>query len=67
MRKFSLLLSALLLLGVTACSDDVAVDIPQPQILTREAIGYFCGMIIADHAVPKGQVILQGKYEADEG
>lgn len=64
MRTVSKLLVALVLLGVTACSDDVAVEIPQPQTLTREAIGYFCGMIIADHAGPKGQIILQGKSQA---
>lgn len=64
MPRLSLLFSGFLLFAVTACSDDVAVEIPQPQTLTREAIGYFCGMIIADHAGPKGQVILQGKTEA---
>lgn len=64
MRTFSLVLWALLLLGVTACSDEAIVETPQPQTLTREAIGYFCGMIVADHGGPKGQVILQGKPEA---
>lgn len=64
MRPLSLILSALFLFGLTACSDEGTVETPQPQTLTREAIGYFCGMIVADHAGPKGQVILQGKPEA---
>lgn len=51
-------------LFLVACSEELTIETPEPQFLTREAVGYFCGMIVADHEGPKGQVILQGKTEA---
>lgn len=52
------------LCSLVACSDKPAPEVPQAQSLTREAIGYFCGMIVADHPGPKGQVILRERAEA---
>lgn len=37
--------------------------LPQPRALTREAVGYFCGMIVEDHQGPKGQIILEATGE----
>lgn len=62
MRIFMPLLVAAMFLG--SCSDDTPVERPEPQALTRDNIGYFCGMIVADHEGPKGQVILQNKTDA---
>lgn len=36
---------------------------PPPAELTRDAVGYYCGMIVADHAGPKGQIFIEGKSE----
>ena len=49
---------------LTACSEKDILETPEPQSLTREAVGYFCGMIVADHEGPKGQVILRDKTDA---
>lgn len=62
MRVFISFLVAAMFLG--ACSEDTPVERPEPQALTRDVIGYFCGMIVADHEGPKGQVILQNRSEA---
>ena len=61
--RFSIafVVAALLL---AACSEEEVLEKPEPQSLTREAVGYFCGMIVADHEGPKGQVILQGRTGA---
>jgi copper chaperone NosL len=34
---------------------------PAPGELTREAIGYYCNMIVVDHHGPKGQVFIRGR------
>jgi copper chaperone NosL len=62
MRPFGFAAFAVLFLW--ACTEDVVMEVTDPQPLTRQALGYFCGMIIADHPGPKGQVILQGKNDA---
>lgn len=49
-------LAALLLLP--ACGEEQAVEPPPPRELTRAAIGYYCNMIVEDHAGPKGQIFL---------
>jgi copper chaperone NosL len=41
-----------------ACSDRQPVVVPAPQELTRDAVGYFCGMTVVDHDGPKGQIFL---------
>lgn len=50
---------AAVLLG--ACSDEAVT--PDPASLTREAIGHYCNMIVADHPGPKAQVFEKGKAE----
>ncbi len=45
-------------LSLTSCDDN---DTPPPEAreLTRDATGYYCNMIVADHRGPKGQVFLK--------
>jgi copper chaperone NosL len=47
-----------MLLG--GCWDEDKTEAPQPQELTREAVGHYCGMIVVDHAGPKAQLFLSG-------
>ncbi len=57
-------LAALLLLS--ACAEDdpqLAAKAPVPSALTRDAIGYYCNMIVVDHLGPKGQVHISGRDE----
>lgn len=41
-----------------SCGDSQTAAVPAPRELTRDAVGYFCGMTVLDHKGPKGQVIL---------
>ena len=51
------LLAGLLL---AACDDGARQAAkPAPQELTREAIGHYCNMIVADHQGPKAQLFLE--------
>lgn len=45
----------------SACSDRQPAAIVVPQELTRDAVGYFCGMTVLDHKGPKGQVFLTNR------
>ena len=48
-------------LFATGCGDeDSAAAVPPPAALTQEAIGHFCGMSLAEHPGPKGQILLRG-------
>ena len=55
--------SALLLAGLllAACDEAEQVEKPAPQVLTREAIGHYCQMIVADHRGPKAQIFLSDR------
>ena len=44
--------------GLTAC-EEAAVS-PEPVAMTRESVGYYCNMIIADHPGPKAQIFEDG-------
>ncbi len=46
-------------LALAACKEEVSV-IPDPMPMTKEALGHFCQMNIADHGGPKGQIHLAG-------
>jgi len=61
-HRFLITVFAALLLG--ACGEDdqqLAAQAPAPKALTRDAIGYYCNMIVADHLGPKGQVLISGR------
>jgi len=63
MYKKLFLLSALSLLTM-ACDKPRHADIPLPQVLTRDASGYYCLMTVLNHKGPKGQIILDDKADA---
>lgn len=53
----------LFLMALAACGSEPAPPSPPPAPLTREALGYFCGMIVLDHAGPKAQIRLRSRPE----
>ncbi len=58
--------SILALLGAVltvSCGDRQPTVVPAPQELTRDAVGYFCGMTVLDHKGPKGQVLLTDREQ----
>ncbi|HYG91451.1 MAG TPA: nitrous oxide reductase accessory protein NosL [Azospirillum sp.] len=56
------LLAAALLGPLSACKQERAETAPPPPLaLTADAVGHYCGMNLADHPGPKGQVILKGE------
>lgn len=58
MRPLALALCAALALGLAACKDEAAK--PAPHRLTDDAVGHYCGMDLAEHEGPKGQILLKG-------
>ena len=56
-RAAQIILAACLLI-LAGCKEEVAT--PEPLKLTREAIGLYCNMIVADHPGPKIQVHEKG-------
>ena len=49
----------LLMVGLLAgCDDGGPAAKPTPRELTRDAIGHYCNMIVADHRGPKAQLFL---------
>ena len=53
----------LLLLALAACDNADSAEAPPPQELTADVIGAFCGMYVAEHPGPKGQVFLGNNKE----
>ena len=45
--------------ALAGCSEQV--ETPEPLKLTREAIGHYCNMIVADHPGPKAQIHEKGR------
>ena len=56
-KRCAIVLTALTLL-VGGCGE--ATPTPEPHALTRDAIGQYCRMIVADHPGPKAQVHERG-------
>lgn len=53
---------ALIPLSVLAgCTEETAA--PEPQALTRAAVGHYCNMIVVDHPGPKAQVFESGQQK----
>jgi copper chaperone NosL len=46
------------LLLVAACSEEEAAA-PPPQALGGEEVGHYCGMLLAEHSGPKGQILVK--------
>ncbi|HLO78816.1 MAG TPA: nitrous oxide reductase accessory protein NosL [Magnetospirillum sp.] len=55
MNRFAPLLVAVLL---SACGKP-EVEVPPPVAIPPDAIGHFCNMAVAEHAGPKGEVMLK--------
>ncbi|KAA0587156.1 nitrous oxide reductase accessory protein NosL [Azospirillum lipoferum] len=57
----TLLLAAALLAPLSACKQEKAEVAPPPPVtLATDAIGHYCGMNLADHPGPKGQILVKG-------
>lgn len=62
-RLGTYLAPAVMAVMLGACGDPGPADLPLPRELTREAIGHYCGMIVADHKGPKAQIFLRRQEE----
>lgn len=59
-----LVLALILSAALTACGEEQeAAGPPAPQEPSREAVGYYCGMMVVEHAGPKGQIFLEDRAE----
>lgn len=56
-------LLVLLVSVVLAGCNDQAQKLPAPLEPTAESVSHFCGMLLAEHPGPKGQVFLKGRSE----
>lgn len=55
------LLRTVLLVGMlaaAACSEEEKAGVPPPVATAPEATGHYCGMLLAEHSGPKGQILL---------
>ena len=41
------------------CSEEKAGDLPPPVATAADATGHYCGMLLSEHAGPKGQILLK--------
>lgn len=62
MKQFKLSLLLFLSLIISSCGENVIV--PAPEKMTRDSIGFYCAMIVADHIGPKAQVFEKGKQKS---
>ncbi len=59
-----LVLALVLPLALSACNEEaVQSALPAPRHLTEDAAGYYCQMVVLDHAGPKAQLFLSGMPE----
>ncbi len=58
MRALVFVLLVAFALPLAACGDDKSAAPPPPRPLDPDALAYYCGMVVADHPGPKGQIIL---------
>ena len=61
--KIKLLILVTTMLAFSACQEEVSVGTPDPAILTQEAIGHYCQMIVLNHEGPKAQIHLSKKQD----
>jgi copper chaperone NosL len=55
-------LTAVAALAILAgCSKQNAQVVPAAHTLTADATGHYCGMLLSEHAGPKGQILLEGQ------
>lgn len=46
-----------------ACSETAELPKLTPEVVTRDDVGYFCGMIVEDHLGPKSQAFVANQAE----
>lgn len=56
----TLLRTGLIALALLAagCSKEETASAPPPQAIAGDSTGYYCGMLLGEHAGPKGQILL---------
>lgn len=51
-----------IMLALSACGgDEPAAPPPAPHAVSADAVGHYCGMMLKDHAGPKGQIFVKGR------
>lgn len=55
---FRFLICTVSMLALSGCYGETDAALPAPQELTRDAVGHYCGMIVADHSGPKAQIFM---------
>ncbi len=55
LRAFAVAMAVML----SACSEEPGAGAPAPVATTPDASGHYCGMLLAEHAGPKGQILLK--------
>jgi copper chaperone NosL len=55
-----LLMAIAAIVFVAGCSKEDARVVPPAHTLTADATGHYCGMLLSEHAGPKGQILLEG-------
>ena len=64
MLRATLVAASIAVSLLTACDKPVATSaVPAPAEVSAEAIGHYCGMLLADHEGPKGQIFLASRNE----
>lgn len=58
-RRLLVAIAAVALLA--GCSKQEARVVPAAHTLTADATGHYCGMLLSEHAGPKGQILLEGQ------
>lgn len=53
----------ILLVLLAACDEKQQASIPPPAAMTADATGHYCGMALADHPGPKGQIQIKSRKE----
>mgnify|MGYP003581457029 CR=1 FL=1 len=59
MMRWRLVVLALAI--AAGCSKEASRTVPPAHALTADAIGHYCGMLLSEHAGPKGQILLEGQ------
>jgi len=59
MNAFIKVAFAIGLLILPGCSEEKAAEVPPPVATAPDATGRYCGMLLAEHAGPKGQILLK--------
>lgn len=57
----NILVCLAMLLMLSGCYGETEAELPLPLELTRDAVGHYCGMIMADHSGPKAQIFVKGR------